>query len=179
MAQYRDVELDHWHEIDRYNLVEEWERFSSDYHKAVMEVVDCARARADAKRDLEETEAELNQQYRDEYEGDKRITEKVVHEKVLQHPDHKAAANGVEEADHQLRLAEARRDALDRKKEALRRITDLMLSDWYAEARTPPGLGRRETEQGTNQLRRDLNSPDEAEPPKRKAGPKKVGKGGQ
>lgn len=178
MAQYRDVDLDHWHDIDRYNLVEEWERFSSDYHKAVMEVVDCARVRASAKRDLEETEAELNQQYREEYEGDKRITEKVVHEKVIQHQDYKDSANGVEEAEHQLRLAEARRDALDRKKEALRHMTSLMQSDWYAEVSAPSGLKRKETEQGTNQLRQGLNDQNDQQPPRRKGGLKKVGKRG-
>lgn len=130
-------------EIDLDNLEKEWGKQPRLYHEHALHAADCRRKHAEAKAELELTEAELDREIRQNPMkfGIDKLTEKTVESCTVSSQRYQKALLNAIKAKHDLDVAEVAVETLNHKKYGLQDEVRLRLSDYFSEPKVKDSEG--------------------------------------
>ncbi len=134
----------------------EWTRQPKLYLKYSLKLADARLALAEAKAQLEVTEAEVARDIRDDpasYGMDK-VTEKSVEAAIVIQPPCLAAAKILREAQHRVDVLGSVVGALDHRKKALENHVTLFCYQYTSVPKAPEGAGREHTREAEKRATR-------------------------
>jgi hypothetical protein len=129
-------------EIDEYNLDRELDRQPRNYMRIAIKLADARLAHAEAKAELDLTEAEVAKNVRvnpKKYGLDK-ITETGLEQVIKLRPEYQAAQTAMLKAKHVMDIYDAVREALEHKKYTLQGRVTLHVNNYHAKVKLPQGV---------------------------------------
>lgn len=125
--------------IDRYNLELEWERQPQLYVTWAEKHADAILERDRKKELLDLLKAELYMEIVKEHleKGDKKPTESMIANLILQHKDFKAASETYLEFKRDAEYLSGAREGMQHKKTALEHLSRLFINSYYADPNIP------------------------------------------
>lgn len=122
--------------IDMGRLDKEWAQQPDIYHEAAKELADKRADLDTAKARLDVVAAECGKDIRampSKFDiSAPRVTEKMVEDAVLLHPEYQSALKRMNKLKHDVGILQAMVEALDHKKKALEHLVQLFLSDYFS-----------------------------------------------
>lgn len=130
-------------EIDPLQLDKEWLKQPMLFFDFAAELVEAKNVLDQAKAELELIDADIDREIRRDPEkyGVIKITENIVAAIIPSRPKHKEAYTKFIEAKYEVGIIQAAVDALDQRKKALENLVTLHGQNYFAEPRTPKGMG--------------------------------------
>lgn len=125
--------------IDRYNLELEWERQPQLYVKWAENHADAILERDRKKESLDLLKAELYMEIVKKHleKGDKKPTESMIANLILQHKDFKVASERYLEFKRDAEYLAGAKEGMQHKKTALEHLSRLFINSYYAEPNIP------------------------------------------
>ena len=143
--------------IDINSLDVEWERQSSVYHKCSIDYAEAVYEKDKKKFTLDVTKADLDSDIRKNPElyGLDKITEASVSNTIIACDAFKLATDNYIESNRDVNVLVAAKGALEHKKKALEKLTDLYLSGYWSEPKIKGDakdeyVGRKSTESASS-----------------------------
>ena len=122
-------------EIDIHSLDEQWVKQPQLYAKYAEQAVNASFDKDKLKEQLDLIEAELDTEIRSDPAkfGLDKVVEKAVANVILLQSKYQKASNAYFESVKRMKIFEVGRDSMDHKKRALEKLTDLFLSNYWAD----------------------------------------------
>lgn len=132
-------------DIDEHDLINEWLGQAKLYFRMSAILADARMELDRAKADLDLVDAEVDQGIRRDPERYSlaKVTEPAIAALVLADKRHKKAFERWVVAKHDVAVAQAAESGADHRKRALESLTQLKLSDFYAEPKLPKGMNQK------------------------------------
>lgn len=147
-------------EIDPYTLDKEWTRQPDLIKRWGIKLADAEEKVERLKSELKITAAELNVSIRESPEmyGLDKCTEAAIANQVLVQAPYKQAVSKLNEARHELGIVEAACEALDHRRTALAKLSDLWMADYYSGTSRNVNKFEDTDEEAQEYFKRDLRS---------------------
>lgn len=129
-------------EIDEFNLDRELDKQPRRYMRYAIKLADARLAHAEAKAELDLTEAEMARKIRANPKkfGLDKITDKSLEHTIELQPEYQAAQSAMLKAKHTMDIFDAIREALEHKKYALQGRVTLHVNNYHAKVKMPKGV---------------------------------------
>ena len=124
-------------EIDKFTLDTEWQFQSIKFSEWAEKEVEALYLKDKAKEQLDLVRAQLDSSVRKNPEayGLEKVTEGAIQNVILQHKDYMDISRAYLDAVKEARILGVAREAFDHRKKALEKLTELFLSQYWAEPR--------------------------------------------
>jgi hypothetical protein len=146
-------------EIDKWKLDEEWVGQAQLYAAYATKAVEKAYERDKAREYLDLTKAELDTEIRKDPSkyGIEKVSESAISNAILQQSKYKKASGDYLLLIKETKIFEVARDSFDHRKKALEKLTDLFLSNYWADRDLRKAEDKKD-DLGYEQLKRKMAS---------------------
>ena len=123
--------------IDKYRLDEEWQTQALKFCEWAEKEVEALYLKDKVKEQLDLVKAQLDSAVRKNPEvyGLEKVTEGAIQNVIFQHKDYMDVSRAYLDAIKEARILGVAREAFDHRKKALEKLTELFLSQYWAEPR--------------------------------------------
>jgi hypothetical protein len=147
-------------EIDQYALEEGWLKQAVLYAKWAEEAVNANYEVDKLRESLDLKRAELDGKIRNDpaIYGIAKITESAISAAILMNAEYQEANNKVLEASRNAKILAVARDSFEHKKKALEKLTDLFLSNYWADKMPEKKIEKAAEVKSTDKFQEDMKS---------------------
>lgn len=144
--------------INKYALDKEFEEQPSLYMKWSEKHATAVRVRDDLEQKRKVVRAELDTEYRQEYDRQKiKITEGLIDSAIRQDERHQKISNELIEAEEEVNIMESVKWAFEQRKKSLEWLAQLMIGGYYSLPKQPEEMKEQKIERG-RETQRELRS---------------------